>query len=698
MKVLCGAGVWLIVPLIVPLGGADAADLTPIKASPPAVEGPLNWSGFYVGGHLGYALGGSNWSSTQTGAAAPAVNGAFDFSNAYNFSTGNGSYFLGFQAGYDVMTASHWLFGLQADVSFPAFVGGNQTFSTVPTGTVNNLDRVEFSGNVLGRFGYIPSFGANPNLAANHWLLYATGGLAFSYDQFTRTQLAGVPAGGTAVPGMIENVFLAPRAGFAVGAGVEVALAAHWTAQLQYLFTDYGNTTVTFPAGAQRFTSDLTLSELRLGLNYRLGSDGVDPEIFTKGPAALDLGAFAVHGQTTFVAQYAPPFHAPYQGRNSLDSNAGRETSETMFAAGFELWQGAELWIDPDIIQGFGLSNTEGVAGYVNGAASKVGSSPPYARIQRALVRQTIDLGGEAQKVGADQNEFAGSQTADRLVLTVGKYSVSDIFDVNKYAHDADVDFMNWALLDTGSFDYAGDAWGYTYGAAAEWYQGDWTLRGGVFGEPIAPNSTELDTTFRQFQWVGEIERRYEFWGQPGKLAVTGFLTRARMGSFADAIALAAATGNPADIAAVRHYNSRGGVSFNLEQQITEELGVFARAGVANGDIEPVAFTDIDRTVAAGLALTGKQWGRPDDTFGFAGVINGITSQHQQFLNDGGLGILVGDGMLPHPGLEQIVETYYAFPVFASTVTLDYQFVVNPAYNRDRGPVSVIGARWHAEF
>ena len=204
--------------------------------------------------------------------------------------------------------------------------------------------------------------------------------------------------------------------------------------------------------------------------------------------------------------------------------------------------------------------------------------------------------------------------------------------------------------------------------------------------------------SFAQFEWVGEIERRYELFGQPGKLAVTGFLNRGRMGSFQDAIDLAQITGGPADIAAVRQYQSRGGVSLNLEQQVTGELGVFARAGIANGDIEPYEFIDADRTAAAGLQLTGKQWGRPDDTFGLAGIVNGISKVHEEFLNDGGLGILVGDGMLPHPGPEQILETYYEFPVSYFKLTLDYQFIVNPAYNEDRGPVSVIGARAHTEF
>jgi high affinity Mn2+ porin len=306
--------------------------------------------------------------------------------------------------------------------------------------------------------------------------------------------------------------------------------------------------------------------------------------------------------------------------------------------------------------------------------------------------------GGDAQKVDAAANQFSGSQTSNRLVITIGKFGVTDIFDTNKYAHDPRGDFMNWSLVDTGTFDYAADAWGFTYGAAAEWYQGSWTVRVGVFDLSVVPNSTELDTTFTQFQWVGEIERRYELWGQPGKLAVTGFLTRGRMGSFADAIALAAVTGGPADITAVRHYNSRGGISFNLEQQITQELGIFARAGIANGNIEPYEFADIDRTVAAGLSLSGKQWGRPDDTFGLAGVVNGISGVHQAFLDAGGLGILVGDGMLPHPGTEQIVETYYMLPVSFFKLTLDYQFIANPAYNRDRGPVSILGARLHAEF
>jgi high affinity Mn2+ porin len=170
------------------------------------------------------------------------------------------------------------------------------------------------------------------------------------------------------------------------------------------------------------------------------------------------------------------------------------------------------------------------------------------------------------------------------------------------------------------------------------------------------------------------------------------------MGRFEDAIELAQITGPPADITAVRRYTSRSGVSVNLEQQLVPDVGIFARAGVANGQIEPYEFTDIDQTVAGGISIAGKRWGRPDDTFGLAGIVNEISGVHQAFLNAGGLGVLVGDGQLPNPGREKILETYYKLAISSWRVTFDYQFITNPAYNRDRGPVSVIGVRLHSQF
>ena len=656
---------------------AAAADM-PVKAPPPAVSASPDWTGFYAGGHIGYAGGSSTWST------APNLSGSIDAFQSFDAFKDTGSFFEGVQAGYNYMLPNRVVLGAEVDASFPSFqnaagisIGGISTLVS-PLGPETYSETVLSFGTVRGRLGYAPG----------HWLLYATGGFAWSYDQLTVTQLAS---------GTTDMPFLW-RFGWTAGAGVEVPIVPHWTARLEYLFTDYGNSNVAFANAGQRFESSLSLQELRFGLNYQFGSDASGRDKVTLGvPDPDDIN---LHGQFTFLWQGYPPIHSPYQGANSLPGGGqGRETSDATLYAGVRLWQGAELWINPELDQGFGLANTLGIAGFSSGEAYKVGFSYPYARLPRAFIRQTINLGGDSSKVDAGINQFAESQTANRIVITVGKFGVTDVFDTNKYAHDPRNDFMNWTLVDTGTFDYAADAWGYTYGAAAEWYQGDWIVRGGLFDLSIVPNSADLDPSFGQFQWVGEIERRYQLWGKDGKLAVTGFLSRGRMGSFDDAIALAAVTGGPADIAAVRHYNSRGGLSFNLEQQITDDLGLFARGGVANGDIEPYEFTDVDRTAAAGLSLAGKQWGRPDDTVGLAGVINGISKTHEAFLNDGGLGILVGDGMLPHPGPEQILETYYSYAISASThVSADYQFVVNPGYNQDRGPASIFAARLHTQF
>jgi high affinity Mn2+ porin len=273
-----------------------------------------------------------------------------------------------------------------------------------------------------------------------------------------------------------------------------------------------------------------------------------------------------------------------------------------------------------------------------------------------------------------------------------------DWLDTNKYAHEPRSDFLNWALIDTGTFDYAADPWGYTYGALIEWYQGPWTWRGCFCDLSIRPNDPKLDPTFRQFQWIGEIEHRHELWGQPGKLIVTGFLTRGRMGRFDDALNLAASTGSTPDTSLVRRYGSRPGIGLSFEQQVSPDLGVFARAGWADGNVEPYEFTDIDRTIAAGLSLTGRAWGRPNDTFGLAGIVSGISGVHEAYLNAGGLGILVGDDQLPHHGSEKIIETLYSVPFGAWLATVNYQLVMNPGYNRDRGPVSIFGTRLHTQF
>jgi high affinity Mn2+ porin len=661
----------------------------PLKAPPIA---DYDWSGFYVGGHMGYAGGNSNWTANPAQAGLPSTSGSLDMYLPFNEPTEAGSFLMGFQGGYNYMLANRMVLGVEADTSFAAFqnlnglsISGLTNFKAPVVGPASYGETVLSFGTVRGRIGYAPG----------NWLFYATGGFAWTYDQLTLTQLAS---------GTNDSPFLW-RLGWTAGVGVEVPIAPNWTAKGEYLWTGYPTATANFPDLGQTISSNLNLQEFRLGLNYHFNGDApVSAAAASRWTPFGDI--ISLHGQATFVDQAYPSFRSPYEGPNSLSGGGqSRETFDLTLYAGVKLWQGAEFWFNPELDQGFGLNNSHGVAGFTSAEAYKQGATYPYARVQRAFVRQTIDLGGDIEKVDADVNQFAGTRTSDRLMLTVGRFGVNDIFDTNKYANNAKTDFLNWSAVNAGTFDYAGDGWGYTYGAAAEWYQGRWTLRGGIFdlsvtpAGGVSPLAYGLDPTFHNFQMVGEIEERHELWGQPGKIKITGFLSRGDAGTYSDAVALAQSTGLPADINAVRSYTSRPGVSVNLEQGITDTLGLFARAGWADGNVEPWDFTDIDRTVQAGLSLNGKGWGRPDDTIGIIGIINGISPEHVAFLNAGGLGILVGDGQLTHYGLEKIFEAYYSYALTASTrLSVDYQFINDPGYNADRGPVNVFAGRLHWQF
>jgi len=589
------------------------------------------------------------WDGVFVGMQGGVFGGTPEGFQPYSFVDGSGTHFGGFDAGLDRALPSHLSVGATADVLFAA-----QPISSVE-------EAVQMFGSVRGRLGY----------ASRRWRTFGTGGFGWTRDQ-------------------INNSTFAHRVGWTAGGGIERAVASRWTAGAEYMYSRFG------AADVVHLRPTVSLQQFRVGLNYRLLTG--DGETTESTPTPVDLSGWAVHGQTTFVSQYATPFRAPYRGPNSLDPNAGRQTWDATLYFGRALWKGAALWINPEVDQGFGLSNTLGVAGFTSGEAYKVGFSFPYVRIPRAFVQQVVNFGGDSETVEAGLNQLATTRSANRLVITAGKFSVSDLFDTITYAHDPRSDFMNWALVDAGTFDYAADAWGFTYGAAVEWYQHSWTTRAALFALSQVPNSVELDTNFGQYQFVYEVEHRHTIRTLQGKTSLVGFVSRGRMGRFADAIALSEATGEPADIAAVRRYNTRPGVSLNFEQELSSDIALFGRLGWANGDLEPYEFADIDRTASAGVSVTGTRWGRSSDTMAVATVINGISPIHQAFFNAGGLGILIGDGQLPHPGTERIVEAYYRVPVRSWQITADYQFVVNPGYNRDRGPVSVFAARLHKQF
>lgn len=408
---------------------------------------------------------------------------------------------------------------------------------------------------------------------------------------------------------------------------------------------------------------------------------------------------FAIHGQATVVAQGVGGFASPYTGANSLTPRQVKETADITAFIGARAWTGGELWVNPEIDQGFGLSNTLGVAGFPSAEAYKVGKAEPYFRLQRAFFRQTFGLGGTREAVAGVANQLGGSRSVDRIVLTIGKFGVGDIFDTNPYAHDPRGDFLNWSAVDTGSFDYAADAWGYTTGLAAELYRGDWTLRAGLFNLSTVPNGERLEHGFGQYQLDAEVEHRHAVAGRPGSVRLGFFRNRGNFSRFDDALAYAAATGDMVDPSFTRRRMTRVGGYMNMDQALTDTLGLFARVGASDGSIEPYDFTDIDRTAQIGGSLGGKSWGRAQDRVGLALIANGISAEHRRYLAAGGLGVLVGDGKLPNAGAEEIAEAYYDVSVSrALAVTLDAQYVENPGYNRDRGPAEIFALRVHGAF
>jgi high affinity Mn2+ porin len=417
----------------------------------------------------------------------------------------------------------------------------------------------------------------------------------------------------------------------------------------------------------------------------------------TSADTAAAPETWAIHGQFTNVTQQHRRFASPYQGQNSLDA-AGRteQTSDITVYAGVRLPTGTELWLNPEIDQGFGLSNTVGMAGFPSGEAYKVGANTPYLRLPRAFVRHRFALGDAQEAVEAGPNQLGGARAQDNVTLTAGKFSVTDLFDTNSYAHDPRADFLNWSLIDAGAFDYAADAWGYTYGAALEWNQGSRTARAGVFQLSAEPNGKIVRPRFNQRMLVAELEQRYQWQGHGGKVKLLGFANHASMARYADAVRQAA--GAVPDLAAVRRTAWRTGVAVNLEQELTADIGLFARASANDGAREAYEFTEINRSLSGGVAIKGTAWGRPDDTLGLAAVASGLSGDARAYFAQGGIGILIGDGGLQY-GAEQIVEAYYAARLGKQlSVAFDLQRAGNPAYNRSRGPVQLYAVRLHAEF
>jgi hypothetical protein len=404
--------------------------------------------------------------------------------------------------------------------------------------------------------------------------------------------------------------------------------------------------------------------------------------------------------QATYIYQSKPAFDAPYSGPKSL--SAEHERSYTFSATaylGARLWEGGELYFNPEAIQGVALSEVTGLGGFTNGEIQKVAG--PTLKLYRArlFLRQTIGLGGGGEAVASDDNQLAGSVDRNRLVFTAGNLSVIDIFGLNEYAGDPRTQFLNWSFLTFGAFDYAADLRGYTWGAAAEYIHGDWTLRAGRFMQPKESNGMELNTDLRSsYGDQAEVERRHLLGGRPGKLKLLAYRNVAEMASFEDAIAYGQTNGVTPDIGAVRKRQAKVGWGASLEQAAGADVGIFARVSAHDGRTETYAFTEIDRSLSLGGVIKGTSWRRSQDAVGVAIARNGISSSHQAYLGAGGTTFFLGDGNLRYAP-ESIFEAYYSLRarkgVYAS---LDWQYIRNPAYNADRGPVQVSSVRLHVEF
>ncbi len=423
--------------------------------------------------------------------------------------------------------------------------------------------------------------------------------------------------------------------------------------------------------------------------------------------------AFGFHAQATYIWQHKPSFNAPYTGTNSLVPRREKSYSFTTTAdLGARLWKGAQLHLNPEGSQGVPLSNLTGAGGISNGELQR-GSTTSLRRYKaRLFVQQRFDVGESREKVDADFNELGGSYGARRWTITAGTFSLLDYFDNNPYAKDAREQFMNWSFLTHGAWDYAADARGYTSGAILEYRTPAWSVRAGRVMQPKESNGLPLDANLgRQFgdqlEVDGNLPVTLPAGPMRGRLLV--FRNRITAGNFADAIAQGVALGGVPDLSLVRRPQTKTGWGVTLEAPLGEDAGLFMRASRNSGNLETYAFTEIDRQVSFGGQFTGSTWGRKQDQVGVAYAINGLSSTHRAYLAAGGLGAFLGDGKLNYSS-ERVFETYYRWvlPVWPewsvrssklqTALSLGFQHLANPGYNRDRGPVQVYSVRLHTEF
>jgi high affinity Mn2+ porin len=430
---------------------------------------------------------------------------------------------------------------------------------------------------------------------------------------------------------------------------------------------------------------------------------GASPLLSATAQSSADSGAtgssrwqpYLLGTQINVIAQDLRPLRSPYEGPNSLAARGDSKISDAYgIYSGVDAGHGLQAYLDVEMIRGGGISKVTGLAGPTNGDVLRQGTidlgSGPY--VARAFVRYTRSFASrQRDTLSAAPDQIPGTVSSNRLEITAGKFALSDLFDVNRYANSTRQQFMDWSLFQNTAWDFAADTRGYSNGIAISWIHPEWTLRAGSVQMPRLANGNVFDSDLRRARG-DQIELTLTVPRTRTTARILGYLNHARMGNYAEALAIGAALRQAPDIAADdRPGRKKYGFGLNLEQPLTDggETGIFARLGWDDGKTESFAFTEVDRHLSAGAQISGAHWGRADDRIGLAGVREGIVSVHRTYLAAGGVGFLLGDGRLTY-GAEQILEGYYRLQAGRYLqLSSDLQSIRNPGYNRDRGPALV---------
>ena len=418
-----------------------------------------------------------------------------------------------------------------------------------------------------------------------------------------------------------------------------------------------------------------------------------------------EVEKFSFHAQSTYINQLHNSFYSSYNGQNSLLSRTegadGRSysLSGTLFL-GARLWQNTEIYYNPEMFSGTPFtSSLVGLGGFQNGELQKGAYAPPVYYTARAYVRQTFQFGDEREYLESSANQLAGYVDTHRLVISAGKFNTLDFFDDNSYSHDPRTQFQNFAIFSMGAYNYAADTKGYTVGVVAEWYKDNWLLKAARLALPKVPNTADLDYSLSEnYGDQIELTREHKIADQPGAIRLLYFRANAFMSNYRDAINLGIQTNSTPDILNSRYGQQKlWGYGVNLEQVISNDVGVFARWSWNTGQTETQTL-DISQSLSGGVSIKGTSWGRSDDVIGIGYAVSGISASQIEYLQRGGMTAFIGDGNLQYER-EKIFEAYYSIKAYKGVfLTVDFQRIENPAFNSARGPINIFGLRAHIEM